>query len=245
MDIRHFFRHTVIPITYRGKIQQGVYCVDMCFESLDSSDLDDSDSHDSSLESLSKKEKAKRKKQRMGRLEKAYWEKHSTHFLETTRFDCASMAVNKQARGEGCLYGNPRPLKKRQQPFRLVLELNNETNRIDGVGIISDKCLLRGKNAVFRDVYENRLFNQNVYRSAYRLDRSVLDEYSEVSAELFQRLDEGCFHGFYHVKRGNSISKLPFVHIWMMEKEFGVDLVDFIREIFKGVKTERGKEKHI
>ena len=182
---------------------------------------------------MDKKERVKRRKQVMGRMERDYWDKHPTHFLETTRFDEASMEVNCQARGDGCLYGNPRPLKKRPQPFRLVLELNNSLNRIDGVGLISDRCLLRGKNAVFRDVYENRLFNQNVYRGSYRLDRSLLDEYSEVSAEIFQRLDEGCFHGFYHVKRGNSISKLPFVHIRTIQKEFGVDLVDFIRSVLK------------
>lgn len=183
---------------------------------------------------MDKKEKRKKRKKILELLEKEYWDNHPTHFLETTRFDSASAFVNKQARGEGCLYGNPRPIKKRVQPFRLVLELNNDTNRIDGVGLISDKCLLRGSRAAAeRDVYENRLFNQNVYRGPYRLDRSVLDNDSDVSFKIFRHLDSGCFHGFYHVKRGNSISKLPFVHILDIQKEFGVDLVEFIRSLMK------------
>jgi len=175
----------------------------------------------------------KEMKRRIELMEKAYWEKHPTHFLETTRFNNKSMEVNRQFRGDGCLYGNPRPLKKRLQPFRLVLELNNDENRIEGIGLISNRCMLRGKQLAMRDVYENPLFNQNVYRGEYRLDRSFLEGYSETSLEIFKRLDQGCFHGFYHVKRGNSISKLPFIHILTIEKEFGVDLVDFIRSLLK------------
>lgn len=225
-DIRTFF------------VKQGVYKYKLSFDLKDylddDFDFDDDDNCCDTLEEKKiKKKRVKRRKNIMNLLEKEFWERHPTHFLETTRFNQASMKINQQARWEGCLYGNPRPLKKRQQPFRLVLELNNDTNRIDGVGLISNKCLLRGKNTVFRDVYENRLFNQNVYRGSYRLDRSLLDEYSEISLKIFQRLDEGCFHGFYHVKRGNSISKLPFIHILTIQKEFNVDLVDFIRCILK------------
>ena len=212
MNIRAFFKQPVANIRKRQQV---------VFDDLEL-DLD-----------LDKKERTKQRKRLIECLEKAYWEKHPTHFLETTRFDEASMEVNRMARGDGCLYGNPRPLMKRQQPFRLILELNNYTNRIDGVGLISNKSLLRGKNAVFRDVYENRLYNQNVYKGEYRLDRSTIDEYSKTSVEIFQQLDDGCFHGFYHVKRGNSISKLPFVHILAIQKEFGVDLVDFIRSVLK------------
>lgn len=180
-----------------------------------------------------KKIRKRQLKRRIRHLETAYWDKHPTHFIETTRFNSASLEVNRHARGEGCLYGNPYPLKKRQQPFRFVLELNNDTNRIEGVGLISAKSLLRGSQEVFRNVYENVLFNQNVYRGQYRVGRKVLDDYNEFSAELIQQLEDCCFHGFHHVKRGNGFSKLPFVHILSLEKEFGVDLVDFLRGIFK------------
>lgn len=225
MDVRTFFRS---PVFVENNMKQGVYCGDE-----DENLYDDAEDEQDEERLWDKKERVKRRKRAIELLERAYWDQHPTHFLETTRFNQASMEVNRQARGDGCLYGNPLPLKKRPQPFRLILELNNDTNRIDGIGLISNKSLLRGKNTLLRDVYENRLFNQNVYRGAYRLDRSILDEYSELSAKIFQHLDEGCFHGFYHVKRGNSISKLPFVHILAIQKNFGVDLVDFIRSILK------------
>lgn len=220
MDIRSFLKYSVEK---NNKIKNGKKqgCILKNFPCFDDIFTDD-DFYD-----------CKNRKKKIKFLENEFWKKHPTHFIETTRFNQHSFNVNKNARGKGCLYGNPHPLKKRIQPFRLVFELNNDTNRIEGVGLISDRCLLRGKNTVFRNVYENTLFNQNVYRGEYRLERSIIDNYSNISKQIFQRLDEICFHGFYHIKRGNSISKLPFVHILTIQQEFDVDLVDFIRSILK------------
>lgn len=154
-----------------------------------------------------------------------YLDMEKTHLIVATRFNNTTAEENKTGRGEGCLYGNPSPLKKYQQKNMLVLELNVQTNRIMGIGLIKHNC--RDKDA--QNIYENTDYNHYVFKSRYRVDRSEIDEQGEM---VFQKMDTCCFRGSTHIKRGRSLSMFPVLHVLRIEKELGIQMVPFIRSLF-------------
>lgn len=156
-----------------------------------------------------------------------YLDMEKTHLIVATRFNHDTASENKTGRGEGCLYGNPSPLKKYQQKNLLVLEMNIQTNQIMGIGLIKHNCLIRDINA--RNIYENTDYNHYVFKSSYRIDRSEIDEQGEM---VFQKMDTCCFRGTTHIKRGRSISMFPVLHVLHIEQELGIQLVPFIRGLF-------------
>jgi hypothetical protein len=80
-----------------------------------------------------------------------------------------------------------------------VVEMNNTTNTIFGVGLI--------KNLVSDDryykVYSSRDFNRHIYRGEYRLDR---DEMLEMNSKVVDCFEQICFKGKTHLKRLPGIS---------------------------------------
>jgi hypothetical protein len=72
--------------------------------------------------------------------------------------------------------------------------MNNDKNRIEGIGLIrnfiaSDK---------YYKVYENSDFNRYIYKSEYRVSRVEL---MELNSELVECIETMCFKGKTHQKR--------------------------------------------
>ena len=103
-----------------------------------------------------------------------------------------------------------------------VLEMNNDTNRIIGIGLIYN----RTAHKVW--VYEHGNYNRNTYIGKRRIDRS---EMTETEEKLMVMLDSYCFKGNGHLKRGQGITSFPIKYLFeSYEKEF--DILQEIKNMF-------------
>lgn len=96
-----------------------------------------------------------------------------------------------------CVYGTPYPFKKSIEPNSSILmcEMNNETNKIMGVGLLKNNyhCFKR------YDIYGDGNYNRYLYIGKYHLSRKLLEEYDK---ELIEKLEDLLFKGKSHSKRG-------------------------------------------
>jgi hypothetical protein len=90
-----------------------------------------------------------------------------------------------------------------------IAEMNNEKNRIEGIGLIRNQLVSDKRHKI----YENNEYNRYVYRGHYWLSRDQLD------VEILQILDTVLFKGKSHLKNRTGISILSeqlFIH-WIYE----------------------------
>ena len=103
----------------------------------------------------------------------------------------------------GCDYGTPRLISPRilfgERMF--VLEMNNETNRVVGVGMI--------RNIVSLSRYEIHgihSYNRYLYEGQQRILVSKMTTVERVVIWIMERM---LFYGSHHMKRGQGISLVP------------------------------------
>lgn len=103
---------------------------------------------------------------------------------------------------EGCIYGTLQPIcEKIHDNYKIyVLEMNNDTNTIEGIGIISNKRYPRQK------IYSTNGYNRIIYKGTQRIDKS---EYNKEALSLINSLEHLVFKGAGHMKRGSGINILP------------------------------------
>jgi hypothetical protein len=105
---------------------------------------------------------------------------------------------------QGCIYCSPQQLSSKIHPNSLVfvVEMNNSTNQIQGVGLIFNKIQFDR----YYKVYQIGNYNRYTYKSDYRLDRSQLLEYYPA---LVYILDYILFKEKTHLKRGSGMTQIP------------------------------------
>ena len=90
-----------------------------------------------------------------------------------------------------------------------VVEMNNDLNKVMGIGLICN-TLWNSKKV---RIYKNHYYNRYCYSGEHRLDRSeLLDEtvvIEGVKVGLLRLLEVLCFMGSTHSKRNRGISLLP------------------------------------
>ena len=112
------------------------------------------------------------------------------HILAVTRFNRKTSLENdlwrQQNAYSGCIYGSPVRIKETiliDQPI-FVLEMQNDENRIKGIGLIRNQVLLKQYN-----IYpEEGNYNRYIYKSAFRLDRTALNPAEEKIIAMFDVL---------------------------------------------------------
>ena len=107
----------------------------------------------------------------------------------------------------GCIYGSPKPLSQKI-PYGIglyVIEMNNELNRIEGIGYIHNVVNYDKYFEVY-DPIENQQFNSYVFRGKTRMDREYLNR---ENPELVSILDYILFKEKTHMKRGNGLTRVP------------------------------------
>ena len=122
-----------------------------------------------------------------------------------TRFNDKTYKENCDYRAKngmlGCCYGTPVLLPEHTPIGSIVyvLEMNNETNKIMGIGMI------RNHNRADKryNIYSDGNYNRHNYRSEYRIDRVELVEYDKQFVEIMEIL---VFKGYTHMKRGHGIT---------------------------------------
>jgi hypothetical protein len=96
------------------------------------------------------------------------------------------------------VYCSPSPLAVPLNSLLFVVEMNNTSNKIEGIGLVRNNVRL---DLTF-EVYEEGDFNRYVYRGDHRLNRE------ELPPDLALLLENILFVGKSHYKRGRSITSV-------------------------------------
>ena len=127
--------------------------------------------------------------------------------IATTRFNNDTLETNYAYRrkyGFECMYCCPQEMSPTiyYNTLVFVIEMNNQKNQIEGIGLIKNKYETNKYYKVHTDGNNNRY----TYIGNYFIDRETLDDYN---AELVYVLDEILFKGKTHSKRGSGLTTIP------------------------------------
>jgi len=145
-------------------------------------------------------------------------------FVCTTRFNTETLQQNcewrrRHQKMDQCVYGSPIPLKHtlRENAWMIVLEMQNDANKIAGIGLVKNSPNLPVLNphnskgsASKPSVYNCGNYNRFIYQGAYRID--LLSNEIELTREeqlVIKMLELALFYGPDHSKRGKGICELP------------------------------------
>ena len=118
---------------------------------------------------------------------------------------------------KGCIYNCPTCLKH-DIPINAelyIIEMNNEENRIEGIGKIKNKIFLDRKYKIYTD----NNYNRYTYKGTKRIDREDI-----IEKEKLEKIERLLFKGKTHLKRGQGISKVPYSKISEFQ-EFIINLL--------------------
>jgi hypothetical protein len=137
-------------------------------------------------------------------------------FLMITRFNNTTWeelkTYKKTNNISGCIYGVPRrvspliPLKEKLY----ILEMNNDTNTIMGVGLIRNFIKMEKYHAI----YSEGNFNRFSYSGKKYISR---DDFTRNEMQLIEKMELKVFKGKGHLKRGQGIQKIPYERYTKME----------------------------
>lgn len=124
----------------------------------------------------------------------------------TTRFNNQTWEENCRWREKnnfkGCIYNSPVYIKD-NIPLQIslyVIEMNNERNKIEGIGKINNYVHTDKKYRV----YSEQNYNRYTYHGKNRITREMIRD-----QEKLEKLEERLFKGKGHLKRGQGILNVP------------------------------------
>jgi len=164
-----------------------------------------------------------------------------TQFLVTTRFNQKTWQENEEYRAKhnlpisSCIYGTPETISKQvpDNAILFVLEMNNDTNTIMGIGMVRNHTYIKQHR-----IYSDDNYNRYSYLGKYHIDRSVMTEEEETVMKAFEIL---CFTGSRHMKRLQGMKLFPVDMLYYSSKV--LDLHTFVRDMFKRRLQETSKNQ--
>ena len=114
---------------------------------------------------------------------------------------------------EGCIYGLDKQIPEKV-PYGssiYIIEMNNTTNQIMGIGKI--KYIMLSENRT--KIYGNENYNRFVYKGKFRIDR---EELLNINAVMIEDLEKILFKGSRHFKRGHGVIIIPHDRFGMIYK---------------------------
>jgi hypothetical protein len=151
------------------------------------------------------------------------------HFIATTRFNNSTWSENVAFRErynyKGCIYGSPSQLSDKidKNAVLFVIEMNNSTNKIEGIGVVRNT----NRHDKHYSVYQTGNFNRYTFTGKYRIDRADL---VASNPNLVKILDAVLFKGKSHSKRSDSITLFPLKILRQLFDE--IDITKEIKDIF-------------
>lgn len=149
-------------------------------------------------------------------------------YLASIRFNSETLKQNQNWRDAneygGCVYGSPKRIKE-DVPIGanlIVLEMQNDINKIVGIGMIRNILALDRKYKI----YDWGNYNRYIYKGEFRIDRNNCNEEEE---KVMAILDHLVFKGSRHLKRGSGITCLP---AWIAHNRH-MDFTEKINDMFK------------
>lgn len=163
-----------------------------------------------------------------------------------TVFNDATWSENvdwrRRHRHPGCIYCSPTDIgvsTTSSGSTVYVLEMNNDRNRVMGVGkIVVDAASCAGAEAGNQlaerkfNVYASRNYNRYKFMGRERVDREThIDPHPKLAA-VFRRLDWMLFHTPRHAKRGRGIQRIPKWITEVAERRCNYALSRFFDRLF-------------
>jgi hypothetical protein len=154
----------------------------------------------------------------------------SRSIIATTRFNNKTYNENKLYRENknhpfGCIYNGAHPVSQhiRIETDIYVLEMNNDSNRVMGIGKIRNDPIYNKYK-----IYQEEKYNVFSYIGNERIDRIDMTDKEEQIMKVFDIL---CFKGKRHLKRLKSIKTFPLDMLYNCKHV--VDIVELIKNSFK------------
>ena len=143
----------------------------------------------------------------------------TTRFTNDTYYELQRYKENNNIQNK-CIYNIPIKLRFTRVPMSypmIVLEMNNTTNKIEGMGFILNET--HGSYYQHR-VYNNMNYNRFTYKSRFYINlqeehpdyRNIVRPNPEF-VSCIQTLTRACFFGKGHLKRGSSFTTVPKKHV--------------------------------
>lgn len=166
-----------------------------------------------------------------------------TH-LATTRFNNKTWKENQEYLNNAikhgqlqenikCIYPCSSVISGEAIPYKsnvFVIEMNNETNKILGIGLIKNVTPEYNKH----NVYEKNEYNHFTYQGGYHIGNQEFTEDEKSTIILLETL---CFKGRRHQKRLNGIKAFPndilYDHINHPDQTKRRDIIKEITQMFK------------
>ena len=111
----------------------------------------------------------------------------------------------------GCIYGTPIKINSTISPNEniIILEMNNSTNKIEGIGIIKNNLFNKNykiyKNKNYK-IYKDNNYNRYIYYSNKYYNKENLNNKLKT---LLKILEYFLFKTKKHYKRGHGIQEIP------------------------------------
>jgi hypothetical protein len=160
----------------------------------------------------------------------AKYRKTFKNFLLTSRFNERTRYENEQYRikknlEKGCMYCTPEMVCRDipKEANMMVLEMNNDTNQIMAIGLLKNTPVFEKYR-----VYQETNYNRFSYVGKCRIQRETMTEEEE---EIMKALDQLCFKGNQHMKRGHGLKAFPVKILWRCKRVF--DIIGFIENMFR------------
>jgi hypothetical protein len=148
-----------------------------------------------------------------------------TRFNHTTIHEFQTFYKEKDI--TSCVYNVPVPIKQKfdKDCYFIVLEMNNSINKIMGIGLIGN-FVEYNKYLIFKDNNYNRF----CYQGKNRIDHSM---FTDKEMETITHLENICFKGKRHLKRGQGIQVISAntVNLYLREHD-SVELLLPLQEMF-------------
>jgi len=149
--------------------------------------------------------------------------------ITTTRFNNDTFQQNKnyvkKTNITGCIYGTPIKIKP-NVPLETniyVIEMNNEKNKIEGIGLINNRLVLDKNYRIYNDMDYNRY----IYKGRYRLDTSSIND--DYYKRVIYVLEQLVFKGERHCKRAQGITKLSD---WIIDNKHEFNFIKCLDNLF-------------
>lgn len=160
----------------------------------------------------------------------------------TTRFNMQTWNENtfyREQNGVAALYCSPCPLSIPSNSMMYVIEMNNSTNQIEGIGIARNMCRLDISYKIYQEYQD---FNRHVFKGKYHMSRQELIQ--ENAAALVDIIEDILFVGKAHYKRARGITALGkkfYLKLKTMSdklKDISTDMIErnllsYLKEVFR------------
>lgn len=156
-------------------------------------------------------------------------------YIGTARFNSATYRENKdwkkKKQWEGCVYGFDKtiPINIDQKAYIFIIEMNNSTNTIMGIGLIKNVLISAHRSRI----YVSPCWNAYVYKSKYHITREEILAKSLKNRLVMLLLERMLFYGSNHFKRGQGCTILSQNRIATYENEINLKKVKRLNKCSK------------